>query len=123
MRLDPVASTRASAYSLNHQLARFSNELEKALAAYNGGEVRLATLHQPLAGARFWDPELCDAVPAETLNYVPGRLAAACLFLHPEEYGLEFPDLEGGAAPDKPTGRPYRVCRWVRSEHGALWRL
>jgi membrane-bound lytic murein transglycosylase D len=96
MRLDPVASTRASAQYLNDQLARLNNELEKALAAYNGGESRLARLHRKLAGASFWDPELYYAVPSETRNYVPGVVAAAWLFLHPGEYGLEFPDLEVG---------------------------
>lgn len=97
MRLDPVASTRASAKYLNEQLARLNNDLEKALAAYNGGESRLATLHRTLKGASFWDPELYYAVPAETRDYVPGVLAAAWIFLHPEDYGLSFPQLEVGA--------------------------
>jgi membrane-bound lytic murein transglycosylase D len=96
MRLDPVASTKASAEYLNTQLERFNNDLEKALAAYNGGETRLGTLHRKLQGASFWDPELYYAVPAETRNYVPGVLAAAWIFLHREDYGLEFPDLELG---------------------------
>jgi peptidoglycan lytic transglycosylase D len=96
MRLDPVASTKASAEYLNDQLARFNNDVEKALAAYNGGEGRLARLHRRLTSASFWDPELYYSVPTETRNYVPAVLAAAWIFLHSEDYGLEFPELEVG---------------------------
>ena len=96
MRLDPVASTKASAEFLNNHLAKFNNELEKALAAYNGGETRLTKLHRKLDGASFWDPRLYYSVPAETRDYVPGVLAAAWIYLHPEEYGLAVPGLEVG---------------------------
>jgi membrane-bound lytic murein transglycosylase D len=36
-------------------------------------------------------------LPPETRDYVPYVLAAAWLFLHPEEYGLEFPKVDGAA--------------------------
>jgi membrane-bound lytic murein transglycosylase D len=96
MRLDPVASTKASAEYLNDQLARFNNDVEKALAAYNSGESRLARLHRKLTSASFWDPELYYSVPTETRNYVPAVLAAAWIFLHPEDYDLDLPDVEVG---------------------------
>ena len=96
MRLDPVASTKASAEYINDQLARFNNDVEKTLAAYNGGEGRLARLHRKLTSASFWDPELYYSVPTETRNYVPAVLAAAWIFLHREDYDLEFPELEVG---------------------------
>ncbi len=94
MRLDPVASTKASAKYLTVQLGRFGNDLPKALAAYNGGESRLATLHRQLAGVSFWDAKLSDAVPIETRNYVPGVLAAAWIFMHAEDYGLTTSGVE-----------------------------
>jgi len=96
MRLDPVAATKASAKYLTTQLGRFGNDLPKALAAYNGGESRLATLHRQLAGVSFWNAKLSDAVPIETRNYVPAVLAAAWIFLHAEDYDLGPSGLEVG---------------------------
>jgi membrane-bound lytic murein transglycosylase D len=97
MRLDPVASTKASAKYLTVQLGRFGNDLPKALAAYNGGESRLAALHRQLQGVSFWDAKLSDAVPIETRNYVPGVLAAAWIFMHAPDFGLvASPDVEFG---------------------------
>jgi membrane-bound lytic murein transglycosylase D len=97
MRLDPVASTRASAQYLEDQLKRLSDDLEKALAAYNGGESRVGNLHRKLKGASFWDPALYFSIPTETREYVPGVLAAAWIFLHQEQYGLRPPVEEAGA--------------------------
>ncbi len=96
LRLDPVAATTASAEYLNDQLARLNDDLELVLAAYNAGESRLAALNRRHDGASFWDPELYYAVPKETRGYVPAVLAAAWLFLHPQEYGLELPEHEAG---------------------------
>jgi len=96
MRLDPVASTKASAVYLTALLRRFGNDLPKALAAYNVGESRLATLHRQLAGVSFWDAKLSEAVPIETRNYVPGVLAAAWIFLHAADYGLVSSGVEVG---------------------------
>ena len=45
----------------------------------------------------FWDPQVYGQLPPETRDYVPYVLAAAWLFLHPEEYGLEFPKVDGAA--------------------------
>jgi membrane-bound lytic murein transglycosylase D len=97
MRLDPVASTQASAVYLTAQLAAFRNDLPMALAAYNGGEGRLATLHRHLGAPSFWDAKLSEALPVETRNYVPAVLAAMWIFVHAEECGLVSPDLEVGA--------------------------
>jgi membrane-bound lytic murein transglycosylase D len=94
LRLDPVAATTASAEYLHEQLARFDGDLELALAAYNAGESRLAALYRRHRGASFWDPALYYALPKETRDYVPAVLAAAWLFLHPEEYDLELPARE-----------------------------
>ncbi|MDH3283133.1 MAG: transglycosylase SLT domain-containing protein [Acidobacteriota bacterium] len=93
-RLDPVAATRASAAYLNDQFGAFNNDLEKTLAAYNVGESKLRRLHRKHEGAEFWDPRMYGELPRETRRYVPQVLAAAWLFLHPDDYGLDFPEFE-----------------------------
>jgi len=95
LRLDPEASTRANAEYLSDQFALFNNDLENTLAAYNVGPTKLRRLARKNDGAGFWDDPVYNALPTETRNYVPQVLAAACLFLHPEEYGLSFPEREG----------------------------
>jgi len=96
MRLDPVAATKASARYLTALLRRFGNDLPKALAAYNVGESKLATLHKQISGVSFWDAKLSEAIPMETRSYVPGVLAAAWIFLHAQDYGLVSSGLEVG---------------------------
>jgi membrane-bound lytic murein transglycosylase D len=91
MRLDPAAATRANVAYLNDRFEELNGNLEKALAAYNGGEARMRGLQRRLKNASFWDSELYYSLPRETREYVPRILAAAWLFLHPEDYNLEFP--------------------------------
>jgi membrane-bound lytic murein transglycosylase D len=90
LRFDPAESARANAAYLNERFAELNNNLALALAAYNGGEGRLARLSN--RGARdFWSPQVFNALPPETREYVPMVLAAAWLFLHPERYNLNLP--------------------------------
>lgn len=89
-RYDPGLSSAASVAYLQERLAELGGDIELSLAAYNGGEGRLRRLHQAHPDKRFWDPEIYGQLPAETREYVPMVLAAAWLFLHPEDYGLEF---------------------------------
>jgi len=92
-RYDPRLATRAQVRYLNEQFDRLNENLELVVAAYNGGEGRLARLSGN--GSRsLWDAEVFGALPRETQIYVPMVLAAAWLFLHPEQYGLEFPRLD-----------------------------
>jgi len=84
---------------LNDQFAALNNSLEKALAAYNGGESRMRNLHRRHGGASLWDSRIYYALPRETREYVPRILAAAWLFLHPDEYNLEFPKLDTRSVP------------------------
>lgn len=89
-RFDARRITEANVAFLNDQFKVFNNDLELALAAYNGGEGRVGRL----AGGtqrRFWDASVYNALPPETRDYVPMVLAAAWLFLHPDDYGLVFP--------------------------------
>jgi len=93
MRLDPEAATRANVAFLNDQFKVLNDNLELALAAYNGGETRMRNLYRKYGGS-LWDPRVYYALPRETREYVPRILAAAWLFLHPGDYNLEFPPLE-----------------------------
>jgi membrane-bound lytic murein transglycosylase D len=94
MRLDPVAATEANVAYLNDIFADLNDSLEKAIAAYNGGDGRLRRLNKQLDGASIWDPRFYYALPRETREYVPRVLAAAWLFMHPEEYNLEWPEID-----------------------------
>lgn len=94
LRFDPAAATRANVAYLQERFAQLDDNLELALAAYNGGEGRVQRITRGVADPRFWDPDIFGQLPKETQEYVPYVLAAAWLFLHPEEYGLEFPTLD-----------------------------
>ena len=93
MRLDPEAATRANVAYLNDQFEVLNDNLELTLAAYNGGEYRMKRLQRRYKTG-FWDQQVYYRVPKETREYVPRILAAAWLFLHPEDYNLEFPVFE-----------------------------
>jgi len=93
-RFDPVAATRANVSYLKYHFDRFNRDLELVLAAYNGGEGRVANLHRRYSGSSLWDERVYYALPRETRDYVPRVLAAAWLFLHPEDYGLELPTVD-----------------------------
>lgn len=98
LRFDPAESARANAEYLNERFAELNGNLSLALAAYNGGEGRIARLSDK--GARdFWSPQVFNALPAETREYVPMVLAAAWLFLHPERYNLSLPQYSAEPVP------------------------
>jgi membrane-bound lytic murein transglycosylase D len=96
-RFEPQLAARASVEYLNERFAELGHDLELSLAAYNGGEGRVGRLARELPGRSFWDPSVQARLPKETRDYVPYVLAAAWLFLHPEEYGLQFPLVNGAA--------------------------
>lgn len=93
-RFDPAQSARANAAYLEEQLGVFNDNLELAIAAYNGGEGAMRRLAQRNPDAGFWSPKIYFAVSQETRDYVPMVLAAAWLFQHPERYNLQFPALD-----------------------------
>lgn len=97
-RFDPEAATRANVAYLNYHFGQFNNSLEKVLAAYNGGEGRMRGLHRRYSGSSFWDERVYYSLPRETRDYVPRILAAAWLFLHPDDYGLELPAIDPARA-------------------------
>jgi membrane-bound lytic murein transglycosylase D len=94
MRFDPQAAARANVSYINDQLGKLNNDLELTLAAYNGGEGRVSRLHAQTKKG-FWNDQVYYSLPQETRDYVPKVLAAAYLFLHPEEFNLKFPEANG----------------------------
>ncbi|HTA66429.1 MAG TPA: transglycosylase SLT domain-containing protein [Xanthomonadaceae bacterium] len=95
-RYDPTLSTRANVEYFNARFAELGNNLELAIAAYNGGEGRVARLYNNTGGKGFWDPDVYSQLPPETRDYVPRVLAAAWLFLNAKDYGLQFPRVNAG---------------------------
>ena len=93
-RYDPALSADAAAVYLGERFAEFGDEVEKWLAAYNGGEGRARRIHDASGGRQFWDADVYSQFPAETRDYVPMVIAAAWLYLHPKEYGLSFPRVD-----------------------------
>lgn len=93
-RYDAQLASRASVRYLNDRFRELNGGLELALAAYNGGEGRMRRIFQATGGKPFWHPQVFSQLPRETQEYVPSVLAAAWLFLHPEQVGLEFPAVD-----------------------------
>jgi len=54
----------------------------------------MRTLNRKHNGTPLWDNRIYYSLPRETREYVPRVLAAAWLFLHPEDYNLEWPAFE-----------------------------
>lgn len=94
-RFDPTMASRAAASYLDEQLGRLNDDLALVLAAYNGGEGTIGRLASGMQNVNFWDPDIYFSLSAETREYVPMVLAAAWLFLHPAEYNLRFPKVDG----------------------------
>lgn len=97
-RYDPKQSAQAAAEYLNERLGQLNNSIEMSLAAYNGGEGRALRINNASGGRNFWDESVYNQFPAETRDYVPMVIAAAWLFLHPREYGLNFAKVDGKLA-------------------------
>ncbi len=91
MRFDPASASRASVAYLTERLDELNHDLELSLAAYNSGEGRIRRLAKKHQGKGFWSDSIYYSLPDETRDYVPKVLAAAWLFLYPQDYGLEFP--------------------------------
>lgn len=90
-RFEPAAAAEAAVRYLNERFAEYDHDLTMALAAYNGGEGRLLRLHRQFPRASYWDAAIQSRLPKETRDYVPMVLAAAWIFLHADEFGIELP--------------------------------
>lgn len=97
-RFDPSAASQASVHYLNERMRQLNNSIEMSLAAYNGGEGRALRIHRASGGKDYWDESVYSQFPPETRDYVPMVIAAAWLYLHPRQYGLEFPKVDARQA-------------------------
>jgi membrane-bound lytic murein transglycosylase D len=97
-RFDPPSVGMASAEYLDERMRSLNRNIEYALAAYNGGEGRAQRVYNQFGGRSFWDEAVYNQFPGETKDYVPMVIAAAWLYLHPKQYGLEFPKVEAQPA-------------------------
>ena len=93
-RYDPAQAAKANVAYLQEQFRILNNNLELVLAAYNGGEGRMRRLYDRSRSKNFWSAEIMARLPRETQEYVPYVLAAAWIFLHPRENGVDFPALD-----------------------------
>lgn len=97
-RYDPRSAAEASAAYLNERLRELNNDVELALAGYNGGEGRALRVHRSSGGSGFWDAATYGQFPPETRDYVPMVIAAAWIYLHPRKFGVTFPKVEAQPA-------------------------
>lgn len=90
-RRDVYASTRAALDYLQHLNDRFDGDWDLALAAYNGGQGRVARAIE--ANHRNGRPTDWRALrlPRETRAYIPKLHGLACLFADPEPYPFNVP--------------------------------
>lgn len=97
-RYDVRAAAEASAAYINERMGPLNRNIEMALAAYNGGEGRAGRVFRESGGASFWSQWSYNEFPPETRDYVPMVIAAAWIFLHPQQYGVEFPKVNAAPA-------------------------
>ncbi|KAF1015898.1 MAG: Membrane-bound lytic murein transglycosylase D [Stenotrophomonas maltophilia] len=92
-RFDARSAAEASATYLNERMRELNNNVELSLAGYNGGEGRAGRVSRQNPGQSFWVDSVYNQFPGETKDYVPMVIAAAWIFLHPQQYGVEFPKM------------------------------
>jgi membrane-bound lytic murein transglycosylase D len=89
-RRDPIKSTEAAAQYLK-DLHEMFGDWELSLAAYNGGENRVARILASTSAENFWAMRDRGYLPSETSQYVPRFLAAVRIAKAPQEYGFVAP--------------------------------
>ncbi|WP_282295517.1 transglycosylase SLT domain-containing protein [Stenotrophomonas sp. PS02289] len=97
-RFDARSAAEASATYLNERMRELNNSVELSLAGYNGGEGRAVRVYRQNPGQGFWVDSVYNQFPAETKDYVPMVIAAAWIYLHPQQYGVEFPKISAQPA-------------------------
>ena len=86
-RLDPEKATRAAARHL-HDLYKQLGDWHLAMAAYNCGPFCVERAVQRTGYADFWELRARNALPRQTMNYVPAILAMAIVSKNLQAYGL-----------------------------------
>lgn len=97
-RFDARSAAEASANYLNERMRELNNNVELSLAGYNGGEGRAGRVYRQNVGQSFWVDSVYNQFPAETKDYVPMVIAAAWIYLHPQQYGVDFPKVSAQPA-------------------------
>ncbi|OEZ01075.1 MULTISPECIES: transglycosylase SLT domain-containing protein [Stenotrophomonas] len=97
-RFDARSAAEASASYLNERMRELNNNVELSLAGYNGGEGRAGRVYRQNVGQSFWVDNVYNQFPAETKDYVPMVIAAAWIYLHPQQYGVDFPKVSAQPA-------------------------
>src|SRR5271166_4160746 len=92
-RLDPAKATRAAARHL-HDLYNEFGDWYLAMAAYNCGPMCVAGAVQRTGFADFWELRSHNALPRETMNYVPAIVALTIVSTNPKDYGLEDVEMD-----------------------------
>ncbi len=92
-RMDPEKATRAAARHLR-DLYELTGDWYLAMAAYNCGPMCVERAVQRTGYADFWELRARNALPRETMNYVPAILAMAIIAQNPQHYGLPAVDLD-----------------------------
>lgn len=91
-RTEPLKLTPAAAKYLGDLLAEFG-DLMLAIASYNKGEEGMRKILRQYGFWRkdqrnFWHLYYMKLLPEETMEYVPGIIAAAIICSNPDKYGL-----------------------------------
>src|SRR6185369_13228173 len=90
-RRDPIKSTQAASQYLK-DLHEMFGDWELSLAAYNGGENRVARILADKGAQNFWTMRDRGYLPSETSQYVPRFLAAVSIAKAPHQYGFIAPE-------------------------------
>ena len=110
-RFDARSAAEASAKYLNERMRELkttSNCRWPATTAAGPRAARLQASRRPrLLGGQRLQP-----VPGETKDYVPMVIAAAWIFLHPQQYGVEFPKVNA-----QPATSAAQVHDDLRADH------
>jgi len=92
-RMDPERATRAAARHLRDLYATFG-DWYLAMAAYNCGPNCVDHAVQRTGFADFWELRDRNALPRDTMNYVPLILAVTIMAKNPKDYNLEDVDFD-----------------------------
>lgn len=86
-RFDPERSTKAAAKHLQMLNNNFKNWV-LSLIAYNAGGGRVSRAIRQAGSNNFWELSRKEALPEETINYIPKYIAAVMIAKNPEHFGF-----------------------------------
>jgi membrane-bound lytic murein transglycosylase D len=95
-RLDPYKATAAAAAYLK-DLYNIYGSWYLAIASYNAGEGRIRSAIIKHKERNFWELVAKNALPMETINYVPKYIAASIIGENPQKFGFVYNGPSKGA--------------------------